>query len=267
MKKIHLLIIDAQEDFCNPKTGSLYVKGAEDDMARLTKMVRRLGPKIDDIHVTLDSHKTMHIAHPKFWKNSAGQNPTPFTLISASDVRDGVWIPAVPSLRQYASQYVETLQKNGRYVLCIWPKHCVIGTQGHNVVPELREALTWWEEENLADVDFVTKGSNFKTEHYSVVQADVVDPQDPSTQINTVFIKTLMDADVILVAGEASSHCVSNSIRDVANGFNDDSYVKKIVLLTDAMSPVPSFEKMADDFFEEMKKRGVQFSTTVDFLR
>ena len=264
--KMHLVIIDPQNDFAQT-TGSLYVKGAENDMSRLAKMVKRLGSKIDDIHVTLDSHHLMHVAHPIFWKNSKGQHPNPFTLITLDDVKNGNWFATVPSLHGRAVKYVEELQKNQRYVLCIWPPHCLIGTPGHNVVPELREALMEWEQTNLAIIDFVTKGSNYMTEHYSAVRADVLDAQDPSTQLNTEFIKTLMDADIILLAGEASSHCVRNTVTDTANGFNDDSYIKKMILLKDAMSPVPGFEKFEEDFINEMTARGMQISTTVDFLK
>ena len=68
--KVELLIIDPQVDFCDPKVGALYVPGAEHDMNRLAAMIRRLNNKIDDIHVTLDSHHLIHIAHPIFWKDS-----------------------------------------------------------------------------------------------------------------------------------------------------------------------------------------------------
>jgi DNA-binding transcriptional ArsR family regulator len=44
------------------------------------------------------------------------------------------------------------------------------------------------EKENFKMVDFVTKGSNYWTEHYSAVQADVPDSQDPTTMLNTELI-------------------------------------------------------------------------------
>ena len=53
-KRVELLIIDPQIDFCDPARGALYVPGAEHDMRRLAQMVVRLKDKIDDIHVTLD---------------------------------------------------------------------------------------------------------------------------------------------------------------------------------------------------------------------
>lgn len=264
-QKVHLVIIDPQVDFCDPN-GALTVNGAEQDIRRLADMVRRTTRKLDDIHVTLDSHRLIDVAHPVFWKDSDGSHPAPFTIISAADVRSGRWAPTLPSMLRRMQDYVCTLEANGRYPLCIWPPHCLIGTPGHNVMPELRDALLGWETQRFALVDYVTKGSNPWTEHYSAVCADVPDPADPGTQINTRFIQTLMDADIVAIAGEAGSHCLANTVRDIADNFGDDSYVQRLVLLEDATSPVPGFEQYQTDFIRDMTKRGMRISTTRDFL-
>ena len=264
--KVELLIIDPQVDFCDPINGALYVPGAEHDMRRLATMIKRLHNKIDDIHVTLDSHHLIHIAHPIFWKDSHGKHPAVFTGISRADVENGVWTCTVPSLYRKALDYVRKLEQNGRYGLTIWPPHCLIGSPGHNVFPTLFDALTAWEQ-RFAFVDYVTKGSNILTEHYSAVQADVPDAADPSTQINTRLVQTLENADIIAVAGEARTHCLANTVRDIANNFGDDSFVSKLVLLTDASSDIPGFESHAQAFLKEMTGRGMQVSTTTDFLK
>jgi nicotinamidase-related amidase len=264
-KRVELLIIDPQVDFCDPDRGALYVPGAEADMRRLAAMVRRLRDKIDDVHVTLDSHHFIHIAHPVFWKDARGQHPPAFTRITRQEVEDGVWSPTVPGLYRRALEYVRKLEQNGRYELTVWPPHCLIGSPGHTVFPELFDALTSWEG-RFACVDYVTKGSNVLTEHYSAVQADVPDPSDVSTQINTRLIQTLERADVVAVAGEARTHCLANTVRDIANNFGDDRLVSKLVLLTDAASDIPGFEPHAEAFMDEMTRRGMQVSTTKDFL-
>lgn len=264
-QKVHLVVIDPQVDFCDP-AGALYVSGAERDMQRLAQMVRRAAPKLDDIHVTLDSHRLIDVAHPIFWKDSSGAHPEPFTIITAAEVEGGRWAPTLPSLYRRMLDYVRGLEANGRYPLCIWPPHCLIGSPGHSVTPELREALLEWEQTRFAMVDYVTKGSNPYTEHYSAVCADVPDPADPGTQINTGLVRTLTEADVVAIAGEAGSHCLANTVRDIAASFGDDSYVKRLVLLEDATSPVPGFEHFQSDFIREMTSRGMQVTTTRDFL-
>lgn len=264
MKRVHLIIIDPQNDFCDPK-GALFVNGADKDMERLASLIERISGKIDDIHITLDSHQKVHVAHPIFWKDSAGRRPNPFTIISAAEVRNGQWTTTAPQYYGRALAYVEALEKNGRYPLCIWPPHCLIGTPGQCVHPRLVQALDKWTDE-FATIDFVTKGSNPFTEHYSAIVADVPDPDDHTTQLNTRFLDTVNQADIVLLAGEAGSHCLANTGRDACNYFTDDSFVKKLVLLKDATSPVGGFEKLQDDFITDMTKRGMQVTTCADFL-
>ena len=259
-----LLIIDPQSDFCDP-AGALSVAGADQDMLRLARMVTRLGSKLSEIHVTLDSHHLVHIAHPIFWINAAGKHPDPFTIISAEDVNAGRWTAADPSARQRAAAYVSALEQNGRYPLCVWPPHCLIGSRGHAVQPVLFDALNDWERQYRI-VDSIEKGSSVYTEHYSAIKADVPDPADPGTQTNTRLVAALAAADIIAVAGEAGSHCVANTVRDLADSFGDDRLVSKIVLLQDAVSPVGGFEKYQDKFIAEMTARGMTLSTTTQFM-
>lgn len=267
-QKVHLVIIDPQVDFCTPvkKGGKLYVGGAEDDIERLATMVKRLGSRLEDIHITLDSHHLIHVAHPIYWKNSSGRHPDPFTLISVKDVENGVWTTTAPGLFRKSLDYVKQLEAHGRYALCIWNPHCLIGSPGHCVQEPLLSALLDWEEKNFAQVDKVTKGSNVYTEHYSAVMADVPQPDDPGTQLNTRLIQTLEEADIVAFAGEAATHCVLNTMQDIINNFSDQTAVKKIVLLKDASSCIPGFESQYNKFVTDMQTRGMQTSTTKEFL-
>jgi len=262
----HLLAIDCQNDFCLPD-GSLYVQGADGDMSRLSKMVEKMGGKLDDIHVTMDSHQILHIAHPAFWVDKDGNHPVPFTLISHDDVVNRAWSPFIEALRPWGLEYTEQLESNKRYALCIWPPHCIIGTTGHALHKDFSDAINSWAVQQKGLVDFVTKGSCLLTEHYSAVQADVVRDDDPTTQLNESVIETLAQADRILIAGEALDFCVANTIRDIAATFGDDN-VKKFVLLEDACSCVnaPGLEHLGNDFVNDMKALGMQVSTTSDIM-
>ncbi len=262
-KQTHLLTIDGQNDFCDKK-GALFVAGADTDMSRLANFINKNQKRISEVHATLDSHQVIHIAHPIFWVNSNGQRPNPFTLITADDVKNGVWRAYNPRWQGRAQDYVDKLAQNKRYALCIWPAHCLIGSWGHSLVPALADALIAWEKETFNRVNFVAKGSNLFTEHYSGVQADVPDDQDPSTKLNTNLIDALNEADEILITGEALSHCVANTITDIANTFSDDN-IKKFTLLSDTCSNVGGFEKMGNDFVVNMTKRGLKTTTTKDW--
>jgi nicotinamidase/pyrazinamidase len=276
-RKVHLITIDPQNDFCiplapgaDPKTaragfekGALVVAGADADMDRLSKFITKNKKRLEQIHCTLDSHQWVHIAHPAFWVNSKGERPDPFTMISEDDVKNGVWRAYNPNWQKRALAYVEALKKNGRYVLVVWPPHCLIGTWGHMIVPSVAAALYEWEAD-FNRINFVAKGSNLFTEHYSGVQADVPDDEDASTKMNTNLIEVLTEADEILITGEALSHCVANTIRDVAKEFGD-AQVQKFTLLEDTSSNVGTFEKMGQDFVKEMVKKGMKITNTRDW--
>lgn len=266
MSKVCVLIVDPQYDFCDPK-GKLSVSGADKDMERVAKMITRAKKDIDEIVVTLDSHRTLHVAHPVWWKDSNGKHPAPFTLIGVDDVTGAnpKWRATNPGYQKRSVDYVKSLAANKRYALCIWPPHCLIGSDGYKVMPVLFDALCLWEEQ-FAIVNYVTKGSNPFTEHYSAIQADVVDPEDNGTMLNTALISLMQKMDAIAIAGEASSHCVCNTVTDIANNFGEDN-IRKFVYLEDACSPVPGFEDLAKNFIGKMIDRGMKVTTTDKFLR
>lgn len=286
--KIHLVIIDPQNDFLGNDDGSpfsvkddgcekplvaaLPVKGAVADMERVARLIDRVGKKLDDIHVTLDSHRLIDIAHPAFWMDQNGKQPNPFTIISSADIEAGIWTTRNPAFRSRALGYAKNLeQTSDHYKICVWNPHCLIGTWGHNVYPVLNEALQNWSDREFAMVDYVTKGSNPWTEHYGAVLAEVPDPNDPSTGLNTEFLKMLAEADIVGVAGEALSHCVLKTVTQIADNIGDE-HIKKFHLLRDCMSPVPAipnvvdFPAIANAWLKTMKRRGMTVTTSTDFL-
>ncbi len=280
----HLVGIDPQDDFMDIGPGlagdpadyggnvaALPVKGALADMTRLAAMVDRVGHRFDDIHITLDSHNVIDVAHPGFWVDARGSNPSPFTMITHGDIKAGLWSPRNPADRRRMLDYTDALARNGQFDLMIWPEHCLIGSWGHNVIGVLRDSLTRWERSTFSNVDFVTKGANPYTEHYGALAAEVPDPADPSTQINGDFIRILQGADIVAIAGQASSHCVKTTVEQIV-GLIGDEHLPKLHLLTDCMSPVsqvpggPPFPAIADQFLRDMQARGLVLTTSVDFL-
>ena len=86
------------------------------------------------------------------------------------------------------------------------------------------------------------KGGNTLTENYSVMRPEVLTRHDgqPLAQRNTTFLKTLLTADAVVIAGQAASHCVKSSIDDLLDEIvsQDRSLARKIFILEDCMSSV-----------------------------
>ena len=110
----------------------------------------------------------------------------------------------------------------------------------------------------------VIKGTNPYTEHYSALQAEVPDPQDPSTQLNMPLLERIAAAYQVVIAGEAGSHCVAYTVRDLFAHLPAEN-LKRFVLLTDCMSPVSGFEQQHAAFLQEAADHGVLLANSGEF--
>jgi nicotinamidase-related amidase len=275
MSTIHLLIIDPQNDFCDIAVDerpqhplrakervapALPVTGADADMKRLARWLNGNSARISQVHVTLDSHQPFDIAHPTFWRDASGNHPAPMSVIERKDVCTNVWYTTDPGLEERALRYLAALEEAGKRHM-VWPEHCLVGSWGHNVHAYVADALAAWSRERQQDADYVFKGLNPLTEHFSAFEAEVADPADPGTQYNQKLHRALEPADILLVAGEALSNCVASTVRSMAARLHTKQ-IERIVLLTDCMSSVPGLESLGEEFLAEMAGKRVKLTTT-----
>jgi len=256
-----LLIIDAQHDFCNP-AGSLFVEGANADMKRLAAWIKANKPNINHVLLTLDNHPVNDISHPSFWENAEGNFPNPFTPISAKDIHEGKWIPRF--FRKEAIHYVEALEEQGEFGHFIWPYHCLIGSPGAAIDENIMEALIEWSWEGNY-YQTIPKGIHPLTEHFGVFRANIPIPGQPETQVNQHLIDSLRKFDTIFLAGEARSHCVANSLKQVMD--EAPCLMEKLVILDDCMSDVAGMGHLGTPIFERAKEEGIRFSSTKEAFR
>lgn len=256
-KKIELLLIDVQKDFCFP-TGSLYVggrsgKGAMEDNRKMAEFIYRNLGRISDIACTMDTHFPFQIFFPSFWEDKDGKPLGAHTVIKSEMIKSGEVRPTAaaaqiacdgnyPWLLNQVKFYCEQLEKGGKYSLYLWPYHCLIGSSGHVLSGVIEEARIFHAFTRKSVNAVEVKGGNLLTENYSVLSPEVLTRHDgkPLAQRNTAFIKKLLESDAVVIAGQASSHCVSSSIKDLLDTINnqDAKLVKKVYILKDCMSAV-----------------------------
>ncbi|KAE9009711.1 hypothetical protein PR003_g19139 [Phytophthora rubi] len=229
-----ILVIDQQVSF-HPG-GSLAIATANADAARIAAFISNHTSELSQVVLTMDSHQRYHIAHGVFWENAAGESPDPFTTIYSQNISDGVWKPRDSSLSDYVLAYTESLEASGKFSLTIWPEHCLIGSPGHNIVPDVLAAALEWTKESLKPIQYVMKGSNPFTEHYSALRAEYELAYDPSTRLNTALIKSLQP-----------------------------ERLSDLVILTDCSSPVAGFEAEAEQFLSDMDAKGLTLTTSTEF--
>ena len=258
-----LLIIDPQNDFVHCD-GSLSVAGAEDDALRLAKLIKDSGDRINAISISLDSHQRFDISHPIWYFDEQGHSPDPFSVITAQDLIEGRW-HVKPEVEERTLFYLKSLEERGRYPHVIWPEHCLIGSEGHGIYPAIQQALHEWSS-RPARIDYILKGQNPFTEHFSAVEAEVPDPQDPQTQTNHDLVRRLQESDQVWVAGWARSHCVGNTLYDLFR-LGGAELAQKTTLITDAMSDVTGFEAQGDTVTKKSIELGAKVADVETLLR
>lgn len=288
--RICLMVVDVQNTFCIPKfelfVGGRSGSGAVDDNVRLCEFIYRNLGVISAIAPTMDTHTAMQIFHPVFWLNQAGDHPDPYTLISWDEVKQGGWKvnpDIVHSLAQgtyevlqaYALHYVRKLSEGGKYPLTIWPYHSMLGGIGHALVSAVEEALFFHNLARNSQTRFEVKGSNPLTENYSVLQPEVLDSPDGYSiaQKNVHFIEHLLEFDVVIIAGQAKSHCVAWTIDDLLTEIQaqDPQLTQKVYLLEDCTSPVVvpgvvDYTDQAESAFQRFKHAGMHVVNSTDAI-
>lgn len=252
-KRIAILGIDLQNDFTLP-TGALSVKGANEDIRKITNFILSHQDSIDYIVLTLDSHQPIHIAHQCYWKDTKGDSPNLYSTINLEDVKNGKWIPQYN--KELAIPYLEELASKGE-VCTIWPMHCILGSNGWAINEALVNCLSDWTINNNKSYELFYKGYAQSTEHYSIFRAAVEWESQPETQLNTRLLSILNNFDEVLLIGEAADYCVVNSLNDIMK--ECDELTKKIVILTDCMSWIDPNNIRAKRIYEKAEKRGVRF--------
>lgn len=257
--KILLLIIDMQNDFCSPK-GSLHVKGAEKDVSRLAKFIVKNEDAINHIIFTQDYHNVVDISHPVFWEDKHGNPPPPFTEIRLKKVLGGIWRPRFQ--KEKAIDYIRKLENQGEFPHTIWPEHCIIGSDGAAFAEEILEPVKDWARKGK-NYDVVIKGTHPLTEHFGALKANVPVAGCPETHLNTELVNKLMHSGKIYIAGEAKSHCVATTIKQM---LHIGGLARKINIIEDCMSDVTGFEKIAVPIYEKARSEGAKFVLSTDML-
>jgi nicotinamidase-related amidase len=274
-----LVLVDVQNTFCTPGF-ELFVAGrsgtaALDDNRRLCEWIYRNLGAITRIVPTLDTHQAAQIFHALWLTNEAGEHPGPYTLVTSEDVERGVWRvdpDALSSIgleedyaRRHLANYVGALEESGKYSLTVWPYHAMLGGIGHALVPAVEEAVFFHGVARASQPDFQVKGLNPLTEHYSVLGPEVTTGPDgdPIAQKNYDLVDELLAYDVVVIAGQAKSHCVAWTIDDLLEGTaGERRLAEKVYLLEDCTSPVVvpgavDYTDEADRAFERFAAAGM----------
>lgn len=274
-RRIAAFGIDCQVGFSTPGA-SLFVPGAVEDTQRaIAWLYGNLG-KITSLYFSLDTHAVFQIFHPSWWVGKNGENPAPFSTITYEDVRDGVW--RAISRPAESLEYTKRLADDGKVALTVWPYHTLLGGLSHALVPALMEAAIFHAIAREEPTHFETKGTHTLTENYSVLSPEVLELGGAEVgSFNTALVERLLAYDRVYVFGQAKSHCVLATLRDMQKHVERvaPALVDRIYILEDAMSPVPApplsplppeldFPRIAERAMRDFARAGMHVVTTKD---
>lgn len=268
--KVALLLVDCQVDFCHP-SGSLYVPGVIDNIKNLTSFIYNNLENITTLIVSVDSHMPQHIFFAPWWINEMGEYPEPFTIISYDDIVSRNWVPVIDSAA--SKEYVKKLESMGKKQLCIWPCHCLIGTLGQKLIPAVAEAVIYHSFIRTTNPIYIEKGTTAQSEFYGIFYPEVPVNNHHQVEINEKLFDILMVHDRVYIAGQAKSHCVLETIKQIAlhDRTHKSSLLKKIVLLDDCCSilkhPHVDFTTLIKPEYALLQNQGLHISTAKEGVR
>lgn len=241
-ERVLFLGIDVQQDFMD--NGALGVPGAHGDVERMTKFIYNNMDKIANIAVSIDTHTPHQIFHPCWWVDENGNNPAPYTVITLADLDAGKWKPVIAP--KESREYVKHLEQDGKKQLCVWSYHCIQGTTGCALENQFANMIYFHSVAKKSVVKRLVKGTDPLSEMYGIIKPEY----DTHNYINIDFLNQLETYDKIVIAGEAKSHCVLETIKQILEHFaNRPEITNKIYILGDCMSSIPGYEQVTDDIF------------------
>ncbi len=286
--RVALLLVDCQNTFCTPGY-ELFVSGrsgnaAVEDSRRICNFIYRNLASLTTIAVSMDTHMAVQIFHSAFLVNEGGENPPPYTEISAHEIAEGKWkvspwainstsLGAGRDPQEYLLHYARRLEASGKYTLMVWPYHAMLGGIGHALVSAIEEAVFFHTIARGTQTLFVVKGNNALTEHYSILRPEVTEDTggERIASANEKLVTDLLEYDAVVIAGQAKSHCVAWTVSDFLEIIKkrDVELAKKVYLLDDCTSPVVieggvDFTDKADEAFACFAAAGMNIVRSTD---
>lgn len=274
-RRIRLLIVDAQNDFCQKK-GKLFVAGRSgiasiEDSQRLCAFIYQYLYLISQLTITVDKHPLYYISFATFFVDADNNPLSCHRTITMEDLQSGRVRPN-PDIAswlcdgdyQWLCDYVEfycaELARKGNYDMHIWPPHCLAGTAGQNMVGVIMEAVIFHSLVRQIEPLHVEKGNLPLFDHYSPFSTEVAQSHDGRVQgdhLKKDLILQLLQG-VLITAGQAGSHCFRSAMDDILTVIQETDPVlaNNVYILIDCTSAVVVRDaggNVVADFTEDME--------------
>lgn len=277
--------------------GHLSVAGAWHDMRRVALWDMANAHRITQHGISVDFHQWTSRFDMHYYVASAdnpygltaGSHPymfmdgpdKPFPIITPENLwhpehnPKGWWKPIIQD-KKYLDETWYYTNKLGFVIL--WTKHGHRFSIGGLTDPIIYASIAhhyFMRGIVLAEPLWFTKGEGWRFEFFGAYQAEYDGPQDENTKesfdILNLFVGfhnngfEVEPFDWVIFNGEASSHCVIKTVEqevDRLKRAGREGLIKRMICLTDGMSPIIGFEEETEKRFDALAKKGVRLETT-----
>ena len=255
-----LFLVDVQKCFLN----EFPVFGTTLNFNDLAHKIESNINNIDYIAVIKNSYNYTDINNKLNWINSTGHHPSNYEKINTEDIGKNWW-PTSVSL-EYSINYSKELKKNNKNPIIIWPDHCVVDTEGHNIIDNIQNSITEWENKKNKTAVIIEKGFNDYSELYGILPEVRLPLSLSKLNIENIqkVVDVLLNYKNITIVGDIYSPSVLPffyNIHEILFDWlkipNDELPKINFNLDTDIMEELEENVKNAFDWVKNKIKKGV----------
>lgn len=254
-----LILINFQKDLF--REDLFNIPGIKKDAKNTTQFIYNNLEKISRIITSLDTHIAQQICHACWWVDANGVPPKPYTIITSSDVDNGIWIPRIASIKDNY-HYLKSYEKEMGKHLCIMPYYAIAGTEGSAIEGEIAKIVYFHSIVRNSINNTITNGLDF----YSQANGSINTEYRSSTLLNVQLLTAVEKYDEIYIAGESLNYGLINNVKRIAEYYKHNKAItRKITILTDCTSPLAGTVQTATAELDKLKSMyGIKLARTTE---
>ena len=236
-----VIVVDYQNDFANPETGSLYVNSWETIAEAINKVVLETKQNWWIVLASRELHPQGHIS---FASNYINKTPITdsFAIWKTPDKNNFININEVdseliaPSADFKTKQLKKYLEKQENKMDAVWPDHCVENTFGSE----------FYEKFDASQVDFeIKKGFEVDEHPYSVFGGKTLDEQKTTLEILKEFW-----VKIVKVVGLATEYCDIQTALDAKKYWFQVQFIKEATAWVAPAGTIEALNKMRENWIK-----------------
>jgi nicotinamidase-related amidase len=238
-----VIVVDYQNDFANPETGSLYVNSWEKIATSINEVVSETKSKGWIVISSRELHPAGHISFASNYKNKEsiieafkrGESPSEKNFITLKEVES--WTKQNNGIADSADFSIEELKAylsvQENQMDAVWPNHCIDNTFWSEFYKDF--------DSSQVDIE-IKKGFEANTHPYSAFGGRTLDEKKSTLDIIKEY-----GVKIVKVVGLATDYCDIATAMDAKKyGFNVE-FIKRATAWVDPAATIDALEKMREN--------------------